>query len=382
MQIPGFRDEPFEWYRNMRNQSPVAKDGKTVLVFKYDDCKEILGNFRVFSSQFRDFMDREVAAQLNMMAAPSILILDPPKHTKMRNLVNRAFTPKRIQSYDGEIRKIAETLLEQEKNTQFDLVTSLSYPLPVLVISRILGVPEDQMPKFKEWSDKLAMDLGRMGVDLALQKEMSEYFGKLIDERRRNLGDDLISLLIESEVDGERLTRQEITGFSILLLAAGNETTTNLIGNSILTLSEYSGSFQMLKEKPSLIQSAVEESLRYRSPVQSTRRVAKENYNIGGTEINKGDFVSVFLGSANRDEDIFTDPENFIPDRKENRHIAFGEGVHFCLGAPLARLEAKIVLEAVTEKYSDLRAVKPSPDDRLDSDIMYGYRKLLVKREN
>ena len=382
MQIPGFRDEPFEWYRTMRNTSPVVKDGKTVLIFKYDDCKEILGNFRVFSSQFRDFMDREVAAQLNMMAAPSILILDPPKHTKMRNLVNRAFTPKKIQSYDGEIKKIAETLLEQEKKTEFDLVSSLSYPLPVLVISRILGVPEDQMPKFKEWSDKLAMDLGRMGVDMALQKEMSEYFGHLIDERRGNLGDDLISLLIESEVDGERLTKQEITGFSILLLAAGNETTTNLIGNSILTMSEYPGTFQLLKEKPSLIQSAVEESLRYRSPVQSTRRVAKENYKIGGIEISKGDFVSVFLGSANRDEDIFNDPEKFVPDRKENRHIAFGEGVHFCLGAPLARLEARIVLETVTEKFHDLRAVKPSQDDRLDSDIMYGYRKLMVKREN
>ncbi|MCL4438848.1 MAG: cytochrome P450 [Candidatus Thermoplasmatota archaeon] len=382
MQIPDYRDEPFEWYREMRNKAPVVKDGNSVFLFRYDDCKEVLGNFRVFSSQFRDFMDKEVAAQLNMMAAPSILILDPPKHTKMRNLVNRAFTPRRIQSYEGEIRKISEGLLDQQKNTVFDLVSSLSYPLPVLVISRILGVPEENMTRFKEWSDKLAMNLGRMGVDMALQKEMSDYFGKLIEERKHSLGDDLISLLIESEVDGERLTKQEITGFSILLLAAGNETTTNLIGNSILTLSEYPGTFQLLKEKPYLIQSTVEESLRYRSPVQSTRRVAKENYSIGGVEIGRGDFVSVFLGSANRDEEIFSEPEKFIPDRKENRHIAFGEGVHFCLGAPLARLEAKVALETVTARYGNLRVIKPSPDDRLDSDIMYGYRKLMVQKEN
>ena len=381
MQIPDYRDEPFEWYREMRNKAPVVKDGNSVFLFRYDDCKEVLGNFRVFSSQFRDFMDKEVAAQLNMMAAPSILILDPPKHTKMRNLVNRAFTPRRIQSYEGEIRKISEGLLDQQKNTVFDLVSSLSYPLPVLVISRILGVPEENMTRFKEWSDKLAMNLGRMGVDMALQKEMSDYFGKLIEERKHSLGDDLISLLIESEVDGERLTKQEITGFSILLLAAGNETTTNLIGNSILTLSEYPGTFQLLKEKPYLIQSTVEESLRYRSPVQSTRRVAKENYSIGGVEIGRGDFVSVFLGSANRDEEIFSEPEKFIPDRKENRHIAFGEGVHFCLGAPLARLEAKVALETVTARYGNLRVIKPSPDDRLDSDIMYGYRKLMVQKE-
>lgn len=381
MQIPDYRDEPFEWYREMRNKAPVVKDGNSVFLFRYDDCKEVLGNFRVFSSQFRDFMDKEVAAQLNMMAAPSILILDPPKHTKMRNLVNRAFTPRRIQSYEGEIRKISEGLLDQQKNTVFDLVSSLSYPLPVLVISRILGVPEENMTRFKEWSDKLAMNLSRMGVDMALQKEMSDYFGKLIEERKHSLGDDLISLLIESEVDGERLTKQEITGFSILLLAAGNETTTNLIGNSILTLSEYPGTFQLLKEKPYLIQSTVEESLRYRSPVQSTRRVAKENYSIGGVEISRGDFVSVFLGSANRDEEIFSEPEKFIPDRKENRHIAFGEGVHFCLGAPLARLEAKVALETVTARYGNLRVIKPSPDDRLDSDIMYGYRKLMVQKE-
>ena len=381
MYIPTYREEPFSWYRKMRRDSPVASDGNLVLVFRYEDCKEILDNFRVFSSQFRDFMEKDVASMLNTLASPSILILDPPKHTKMRNLVSRAFTPKKIASYEPEIRRISDYLINSIRGEKFDLVTSLAYPLPVLVISKILGVPEENMTIFKEWSDKLAMNLGRIGIDMELQKEMAAYFEKLIEERRHNLGDDLISLLIESEVDGERLTKQDITGFSILLLAAGNETTTNLIGNSFLTLSENPGTFNTLREKPELITSAVEETLRYRSPVQSTRRVSKEDYTLGDFVIRKGNFVSVYLGSANRDESVFEEPERFIPERKDNRHIAFGEGVHFCLGAPLARLEAKVALEAITEKFSEVKVHQPDPDLRLDSDIMYGYRNLAAEVE-
>lgn len=379
MWVPGYMDEPFEWYRNMRTQHTVFRDETGVYVFGYAESKSILNNYRLFSSQFRDFMAPEVAAQLNSMASASILISDPPRHTKMRNLVNRAFTPKRISSYEEEIRGIAGYLIENIKSDRFDLVSSFSVPLPVLVISRILGVPEDHMAKFKEWSDKLAMELGRIGVDLDLQKEMASYFGKLIDERKGKLGDDLISLLIESEVDGEKLTKQDIVGFSILLLAAGNETTTNLITNGVLTLWENPGTFEILKNYPDLIPSTVEEVLRYRSPVQSTRRMVAKDSEFGDIKLKRGDFVKVYLGSANRDPAVFSEPEKFIPDRENNRHIAFGEGIHFCLGAPLARLEGKIAFETLTSKYRDIEVKKLESSERLDSDIMYGFKRLPVQ---
>lgn len=379
MWVPGYMDEPFEWYTKMRAQNTVFKDETGVYIFGYAECKSILNNFHLFSSQFRDFMAPEVAAQLNSMASASILISDPPRHTKMRNIVNRAFTPKRISSYEEEIRKIAEYLIEKIKGDRFDLVSAFSVPLPVLVISRILGVPEDHMAKFKEWSDKLATELGRVGVDMGLQKEMASYFGKLIEERKGKLGDDLISLLIESEVDGEKLTKQDIVGFSILLLAAGNETTTNLITNGVLTLWENPGTFELLKNYPGVIPSMVEEVLRYRSPVQSTRRMVKQDSEFGEIKLKRGDFVKVYIGSANRDPAVFSEPEKFIPERENNRHIAFGEGVHFCLGAPLARLEGKIAFETLTSKYRDLDVTRPEGSQRLDSDIMYGFNRLLVK---
>ena len=379
MWVPGYMDEPFEWYRNMRTQHTVFRDETGVYVFGYAESKSILNNYRLFSSQFRDFMAPEVAAQLNSMASASILISDPPRHTKMRNLVNRAFTPKRISSYEEEIRGIAGYLIENIKSDRFDLVSSFSVPLPVLVISRILGVPEDHMAKFKEWSDKLAMELGRIGVDMDLQKEMASYFGKLIDERKGKLGDDLISLLIESEVDGEKLTKQDIVGFSVLLLAAGNETTTNLITNGVLTLWENPGTFEILKNYPDLIPSTVEEVLRYRSPVQSTRRMVAKDSEFGDIKLKRGDFVKVYLGSANRDPAVFSEPEKFIPDRENNRHIAFGEGIHFCLGAPLARLEGKIAFETLTSKYRDIEVKKLESSERLDSDIMYGFKRLPVQ---
>lgn len=377
MYIPSFREEPFQWYREMRQKNPVIRDGTNVHVFKYEECKKIMGDFRRFSSQFRDYMDPEMAKQLNQISAPSILILDPPRHTKLRNLVNKAFTPRRVQSYEDEIRKIARTLIRGVRDNKFDLVKSLSYPLPVLVISRILGVPEKDMDKFKIWSDRLAEALGT-GVDMDVQNEMSEYFTNLMELRRDEIGDDLLTLLMEAEIDGQKLTREEINGFAILLLAAGNETTTNLITNSIITLSENPGIYESLQDDMEAIPGMVEEVLRFRSPVQSTRRIAKEDTSIGDVMVKKGDMVFVYIGSANRDEDAFTDADNFNPERKENRHIAFGEGVHFCLGAPLARLETKIVLEELVSEFRRMEVVELNPEERIQSAIMYGFNKLDV----
>ncbi|GGM74543.1 putative cytochrome P450 YjiB [Thermogymnomonas acidicola] len=379
MEIPGYREEPFEWYRKMRSENPVYREDNNVYIFKYRDVTAVLDDYRTFSSQFRDLMAPEMRRQLDELSSPSILILDPPKHTKLRNLVSRAFTPMKIASYEPEIRKITNALLDVvDGRSTFDIVKALTYPLPVLVISKILGVPDRDMEKFKEWSDNLVRVLG-FGVDMDTEREMAQYFSGLIDERKHSLSDDLISLLIRAEVDGEHLTRQEIIGFSILLLAAGNETTTNLLSNAIVTFSEHPGSFERLREERSLIPTAIEEVLRYRSPVQSTRRLVKREGRIGDMKVEPGDFIFVYLQSANRDEDVFPNSEEFIIDRKENRHVAFGEGIHFCLGAPLARLEARVAMEELTKRYGDIRAVHVSPEDRVDSFIMYGYRRLEVQ---
>lgn len=381
METPGYMEEPFSWYRKMRQKNPVVRDGSNVYVFSYDLCKEVLDDFRTFSSQFRDFLDPEMARQLNEVASPSILILDPPRHTKLRNLVMKAFTPIRVSSYEDEVRSLTRQLLDNiSENEHFDLVHALSYPLPVMVISRILGVPEKDMGQFKIWSDNIARALGG-GVDMKTQAEMADYFGKLIEERSRDLKEDLLSQLIKAEVDGEKLTKQDIIGFSIILLAAGNETTTNLLSNSIITMTENPGVFKRLRDDRSLIPGAVEEVLRYRSPVQSTRRIAKKHAKIGNVEVQPGDLVFVYLASANRDENVFESPDDFIIEREKNRHIAFGEGIHFCLGAPLARLEAKVVLEELTTMFSNVRALNVDPDERLESQIMYGYKSLEVSAD-
>lgn len=379
MYIPGYNEEPFQWYKQMRATDPVVRDVTNVHVFTYAECKRILNDFKVYSSQFRDFMDPEMAKQLNEISSPSILIMDPPRHTKLRNLVNRAFTPKRVLSYEKEIRNLAVRLMEDFPDQgSFDFVRSLSYPLPVMVISRILGVPEKDMERFKVWSDKLAEALGS-GVDMGVQAEMSVYFSKLMKERKEEIGEDLLTLLMEAEIDGEKLSEREIIGFSILLLAAGNETTTNLLTNSIITMTENPGTFQYMSDNRSDIPLGIEEVLRYRSPVQSTRRYVKEDSDVGGVRVQKGDMVFVYLGSANRDEKIFEKPEEFLPWRKENRHIAFGEGVHFCLGAPLARLEAKVVMEELTNRFGDIQAINPDQNDRLQAAIMYGFNRLISR---
>lgn len=378
MNFPAYYEEPFNWYRKMRGQAHLLKEDTNTFAFTYDTCRTVLDNHRIFSSQFRDFMEPEMAQQLNKMASPSILVLDPPAHTKLRNLVSKAFTPKQVASYTDEIRTIARSLLNDIKEGEpFDLVKKFSFPLPVIVISRILGVPEKDMGKFKLWSDKLAESLGR-GVDLMVQADMAEYFGSLIEERRKNLDDDLISLLIEAEIDGERLANRDIVGFAVLLLAAGNETTTNLISNGVLTLHENPDSYDRLMENSSLVPGAVEEMLRYRSPVQSTRRIVKEDFELENLSIKRGEFVFVYLGSANRDENVFPEPEEFKIERTENRHIAFGEGIHFCLGAPLARLEGKIAFEELTAKFKQINILGNPMKRRLDSDIMYGFNALQV----
>ncbi len=377
MHVPTYKEEPFAWYREMRQNSPVFREGNMIHLFKYSDISRILSDHQNFSSQFRDLLGGEMAELLNEKTTPSILILDPPIHTTLRNLVSGAFTPRSIDLFEPRIRKIAGKLVHEivEKHN-LDIVSDLSYLLPIRVISEMLGVPESDSGLFRDWSDKLASSLGR-GPDIETQNQMADYVYKQID--RNSDKNDLISRLSTIEMDGRKLSDREIAGFAILLLVAGNETTTNLITNALLSLYENPGIYREIRQNPSIIPWVVEETLRYRSPVQSTRRYSKIDTEIGGVEIMKNDILALYLGSANRDEEIFREGDTFNPHRLEKRHIAFGHGVHFCLGAPLARLEARIALEEFSKAVPSYSIINPTPDDRIDSDIMYGFRKLNLK---
>ncbi len=377
MYIPSYKEEPFEWYKEMRSENPIVRSGNAVYLFKNNDIVKILSDYRNFSSQFRDLLGSEMINLMNTKTSPSILILDPPRHTELRNLVSDAFTPMIINSYEDKIRKIASDLVDNiRKNDRVDIVNELSTPLPIAVISEMLGVPEKDFSLLKEWSDKLATSLGRE-PDIKTQYEMADYFYQMID--RKHNRDNIISRLSSVELDGKKLTDQDIAGFSILLLVAGNETTTNLITNMILSISENMDIYNNIIKNPSIISSVVEETLRFRSPVQSTRRYSKIDTEINGIPVYKNDFLVLYLGSANRDEDIYKKPEVFDPYREHKRHIAFGNGIHFCLGAPLARLEARIAIEELSRKVRSFEIENPSPDNRLDSDIMYGFNKLYMK---
>ncbi|WP_337860761.1 cytochrome P450 [Ferroplasma sp.] len=376
MHVPTYKEEPFPWYQEMRTNSPVFREGNIIHIFKYNDISRILSDHQNFSSQFRDLLGEEMAQMLNEKTTPSIILLDPPVHTTLRNLVSDAFTPKSIEMFEPRIREIARKLVNEIKDRgSCDLVSILSYQLPITVISEMLGVPESDSGLFREWSDKLATSLGR-GPDFETNYQMADYFYKKID--RNSEKNDLLSRLSRVEIDGRKLNDREIAGFAILLLVAGNETTTNLITNTILSIAENSHIYQRIRSYPSSIQWVIEETLRYRSPVQSTRRYSKINTEINGVEIIKNDILALYLGSANRDEDIFKDGERFEPWRTEKRHIAFGHGIHFCIGAPLARLETRIAIEEFSKAISSYSIEKLVPEDRIDSDIMYGFKKLNI----
>lgn len=368
---------PFPWYRTMRSSKPVFRDSEYGLwnVFRYDDVKRVLGNFREFSSQF--------GKAFNPAGGPiseSIINLDPPRHTKLRNIVSRAFTPRSVEKMEPAIREICVNLLSGHRDGEFDIVKDFTSPLPVTVIATMLGIPVKDMGKFKRWSDNVVGGSERNYAEFpAIMKEMVEYFRKMMAEREKEPREDLITAIINAEVDGENLSELESLGFFILLLVAGNETTTNLISNALLCLDENPDAFQELKSSQGLIPQAIEEVLRYRSPVQSIYRVAINETEIHGVKVPAGGILVPWIGSANRDETVFSDADKFDIHRKENRHIAFGEGIHYCLGAPLARLEGKIALETLLGKYNKIAIDRNEPMVPQDSTIVYGLRKLNVK---
>ncbi|CAJ1313847.1 cytochrome P450 [Paenibacillus nuruki] len=368
---------PFNVYDEMREQTPVRYDEnrKCWDIFRYEDVQYVLKNPKLFSSQ-------------RNRANESMLTTDPPKHKQLRDLVNQAFTPRAIEALAPRIQEIADDLLAPHLATgQIQMVHDLATPLPVIVIAELIGVPSSDRERFKEWSD-IQVKGAKNDSDEAFQElmvekaknheELSSYFMNIMEQRRVQPKDDLISLLLAAEIDGQKLTDKEIVGFCILLLAAGNETTTNLITNAVRILAEQPQLQQQLREHPEMIQTAVEETLRYYPPIVAIGRVAKETVELGGQTIQAGDQVISWVGSANRDEQKFANADSFIPDRKPNQHMGFGFGIHFCLGAPLARLEGRVVLQTLLSHMDQIQLVPNTPLQPIQSAFVFGVKEYPV----
>jgi len=358
---------PFPFYSYMRKNSPIEYNEKADIwnVYRYADVKNIITNYVDFSSDFTKMPQPEF--QGDGAFRRTLLSYDPPFHRYLRNTVSSAFTATSIEKLGPRIRNIAKDLTDKviDKGSM-DLVRDFSYPLPVTVIAELLGIPTEDRNLFKRWADELlksideAIETGdRRGNDRTqrLQKEMDEYFEKIIAEKRKKPGKDLVTQLISAETDKRKLSEEEIMNFCALLLQAGHLTTVNLINNCIWSLLENPQQMAKIRSNlPSspLLDLTIEETLRYRSPVQALVRFSTKDIQLGGKNIKSGKRVVTWIGSANHDEAFFDNPEEFDIGRNPNPHIAFGAGIHLCLGAPLARLEGHIALEILLTRLQNL----------------------------
>jgi cytochrome P450 len=383
---PEMQANPYPMYALMRQASPVYfnEESGTWSVFGYDDVKHVLTENDLFASS----PHRMAQPQAGNRFSGSMINTDPPEHTRLRALVSRVFTPRAVASLEGRITELTTSLIDAViASGQLDLVHDLSAPLPVMVISEMLGIPPADRKQFKQWSDVIVASSNNIiGDDLALAEAsgramhaMYEYFAPIMQQRRAEPREDLISRLAGVEVDGERLSDSDIFSFCWLLLVAGNETTTNLIGSAILTLLEEPAALARLRAEPELLPNAIEEVLRYRSPVQAMFRFAARAVELHGQTIEQGRVVLAWIGSANRDERRFPEPDRFDIERTPNPHIAFGNGIHFCLGAPLARLEARVALAAILERLPDLARVDDAPLAPVEGMIVHGVKSLPLR---
>jgi cytochrome P450 len=364
---------PFEILSKLRKETPVRFDHSRNCwdVFTYDDVHRVLKDSRTFSSV------------RGINAGQNLLFMDPPKHTQMRDLVNKAFSPRAIQELAPQIQSIAKQLLEQVTGEEMDLVNDFATPFPVIVIAELLGAPKEDRAHFKRWSDILvesAENISDEAIQIIADKrmhaiqELTQYFKNILENRTEHPQDDLISALLEAEIEGEKLTERELIGFCILLLAAGNETTTNLITNGVRILTEQPSMQTELYRTPDVIPSFIEEVLRYYPPIVAIGRVATQDIEIGSQTVKAGDQLISWVGAGNRDESKFSEPDEFNLRRKPNSHLSFGFGIHFCLGAPLARLESKIALQVLLQHYEEIRLVSDKQITPIPSSFVFGVK--------
>ena len=381
----GYDQNPYETYTKLRERDPMHRSSLTGawVLSRHEDCDAVLRDHKRFSNDARNANDPANDVAGNLEDTHSMLMLDPPDHTRLRSLVSMAFTPKALEAWRPRIEAIVDRLLaEATSEGEVDMLEALAVPLPTMVIAEMLGIPTDDLPQFKLWSDHVSRTLEPTitpdELKLAQQsnKELAAYFEGIIEERRTDPRDDLVSQLIAAEEAGDQLAHDELQVTLRLILIAGNETTTNLIGNGLLALLRHPDQLERLRQEPELMETAIDELLRYDSPVQTDGRTALEDIEWNGELIKQGQQVFLLLGAANRDPAEFPDPDRLDISRGSKRHMSFGRGIHHCLGAPLARIEAQVALEKLLERYESLElAGEPRFKDHI---VLRGLRELPV----
>ena len=372
---------PLAWYREMREGPGIAYDPrfKSWNLFRYDDAMRILNDHVGFSSQARGSAARA--------ALPSIVGMDVPRHRQLRSLVNQAFTPRTVEQLAPRITEICQQLIDKVlPQGRMDLMQDFAYPLPIAIIAELLGIPVEEQATFRRWSETLITgprtDEMR-GRSFAAEREanlrdLNNYFLAKLEERRQEPRQDLMSRLLAAEVEGERLSETDLLEFCRLLLIAGYETTAYLIGNAMIAFDEHPEVAEELRRDPGLLPGAIEEVLRCYPSVAGTMRTTTADTEIAGQRLEKDQTVIVWIGSANYDEKHFAEAERFEVRRSPNRHLAFGFGIHFCVGAPLARLEAKIALQTLLQRLPRLRGELATPLEPVETPFIFGVRHFQV----
>ena len=376
---PRLRTNPYEVYRELRDEAPIfwSPMMSVWVLTRYDDVLTALKDHANFSSErlrannpLVQALESQRLASGPLGTTPTMLSTDPPAHTRMRSLVNKAFTPRQVERIRPQMVEIAEGLLDAlPEPGKIDVVADFSIPFPIIVIAAMLGVPASDRERFKAWSTDIAGSLGGpfqppdvIDRSVTASNEIADYFRDQIAARRSEPRDDLLSALAAAEEEGDLLTEDELIATCILLLVAGNETTTNLIGSGMITLLQNPDERRKLQANPSLMASAVEEMLRYEPAAQMTSRIANEGAELGGVRFEPGQVILPVMAAANRDPAHFPEPDRFDIERHPNRHLAFGQGIHYCLGAPLAVAEARIAFDALLRRMPEPQAAFEAPD--------------------
>lgn len=363
-------------------------------IYGHESAELILRDPATFSSDTMRLVPKEMAegADFKKMTEGNLLQMDPPLHNKMRKLVSRAFTPKVVADLEPRIAKITHELLDQVSGGEMELVADLAYPLPVIVIAELLGVPASDRGLFKQWVDKMFENNEQVSLTsngekqqaavqnaMEQQQKLADYLGEHVDDRLKHPREDLITKLVQAEVDGEKLTRNEVINFANILLLAGHITTTMLLGNTVLCLDANPDWAARTRADRALVPPVIEESLRFLTPFAVVARTTTKDVELEGTTIPADQMLMIWVAAANRDPRVFTDPDVFNPLRDPNPHLAFGRGIHFCIGAPLARLEGRVAMDIVLDRFPVLRTIEGRAPKFQVSPNMTGVRELHLR---